>query len=60
MTSSGRQPQNIKTEISQQPIIWIFLKLYALGSDQNLKLLKMNMTLNGRTHILLGKFIGNP
>jgi hypothetical protein len=50
MTFTGRQPQNIKTGISQQPLIGSSLnfKFKALGPDQNGKFIEMKMTSNGR------------
>ena len=52
MTSNGRQPQNIKNGISQQPLIGSNsnLKLMLRGSNQNGRLLAMETTSHGRQH----------
>jgi hypothetical protein len=50
MAFTGRQPQNIKTGISQQPLIGSSsnFKLKVLGPEQNGKLINTKMTSNGR------------
>jgi hypothetical protein len=49
-TSNGRRPQNIKSWISQQPLIGSSsnLKLKLRGPNKNIKLLEMKTTSNGR------------
>jgi hypothetical protein len=50
MTSNRRRPQNMKTGISQQPLVGSYsnLKLKLIGSNQSKQKYKMNMTSNGR------------
>ena len=49
-TSNGRRPQNIKSWISQQPLIGSFsnLKLTLRGPNQNKKILEMKTKPKGR------------
>ena len=49
-TSNGRQPQNIKSGIFQQPFIGSYsnFKLRLWGQKQSVKTLKIKMTSHGR------------
>ena len=50
MTSSGRQPQNMESGISQQPLVGSYsnLKLKLIGSNQSVQRYQMKMTFNVR------------
>ena len=49
-TTNGRRPQNMKSGISQQPLVGPYsnLKLMLIGSNQSLQRYQIKMTSNGR------------
>ena len=49
-TSNGRQPQNIKSGISQQPLIGVYSnsKIKLRWTNYIIQILKIKMTSNGR------------
>ena len=50
MTSNGRWPQNMKSGISQQPLVGSYsnFKLKPIGSNQGVQRYQLKMTCSGR------------
>jgi hypothetical protein len=48
MTTNGRQPQNIKSGMYQQPPIGSYSNLNLILDDQTLQILKMKTSSDGR------------